>query len=127
MSYIKCAPEDETPSIASHHQYLSSRLDRLGRIITASQTEQADPGYETAEAATNLSTGFYDVLDSNTVPPTEGSYTQFEEPTIPLSNFEDPGFLLLAPQSKARYVSPAYFAMISQEVREYVSCIRQGY
>jgi hypothetical protein len=69
------------------------------------------------EAGTNLPTSFYDVSDANSVPPTGSSYAQFEESTVPPSNFEDPGCLLLAPQSKARYVSPAYFAMISQEVR----------
>ena len=29
---------------------------------------------------------------------------------------EDPGYLRLGPHTKARYVSPAFFAMISKEV-----------
>lgn len=115
-------PQDETPAIAAQQQYLSSRLERLGRIISASQTEQIGQGYETSEVGNYPAGSLYDVSAGSTVPPTGSSFTQFDYSAAsssgaPLSRFEDPGYLLLSSQSKARYVSPAYFAMISQEVR----------
>ena len=108
--------QDETPAIAAQQQYLSSRLQRLGRIISAEQTEQTGQGYETFGVGNYPAANLEDVSAGVTVPPTASSFTQFDNPAAPLSRFEDPGHLLLSSQSKARYVSPAYFAMISQEV-----------
>ena len=118
---LTCA--DETPAITAQQQYLSSRLDRLGRMITDSQNAQEHDNvqrYDPPAANTNVATGGYGASASEPNLHSGMSSTIYAAPTAAQGTFEDPGHLFLAPQSKARYVSPAHFAMISKEVMQTV-------
>ena len=108
--------EDETPTIAAQQQYLSSRLGRLSRLISDFEPTQ--------DEQTSSNGGGVPVSTGASYVPSLSSFAQPEQEDGPQPEQNgDPGHLLLAPQSKARYVSPAHFAMISQEVSTFIERI----
>ena len=63
------------------------------------------------------SSGEYDASASRTnTAHTSGTSTNHPTTMAQLQLAEDPGHLMFGPQTKTRYISPAHFAMISEEV-----------
>jgi hypothetical protein len=96
--------------VAAQQRYLSNRLGELGQMISDIQTV-------TPDAPTSSGGGEYDISQASTLP----YYGTSTEPSGQTSGqqfgYEDPGHLLLSQQTKARYISPAHFSMISEQVR----------
>ena len=89
-------------------------------MISATQVPQVDighDGYDSSGGDTNLHGSGHDTSASNTYMPSATSLAQAGPQGAGDDRYEDPGHLFMAPQSKARYVSPVHFAMISREVK----------
>ena len=128
---------DETTHFTSHQDDPSSRLDRLNRIISEFNSPFAESGNanghrQTASAGpkANFSEDWTFGQNGQQSSGIQSSVQDVEnlhpDPELEHENHADehPGHLFLTAQTKARYVSPAFFAMISKECSEISDLLR---